>query len=335
MYKIENLKAERVEPVTFSAIEMKESEIEEILRRNIDMLCDDEESMIIVGQQVKNENNGRSDLTAIDNEGSIVLVEIKRDPRDIENRKEAFEFQAVRYAASYATIRDIESLVRKVYGPYIEKHREEFEQMDLTSYELGLRKINEFLRANDTEKSFNKRQRIILAASDFDEQTLSAVAWLNSNGVDISCYRLIPYKLDDKTYIRAERILPVATYDQYYVNLMDRSIPVSAKTDRQMTRRVLPRIDAMLEWGIVKEGDIIGAKDREDEGVLQNSGKVKVAEELLSLQEWLKRVYGWSSVRTYSLAIHKATGKTLSQIREEYMIEQEQKRSSVDEREEA
>lgn len=335
MYKIEGTKAERVEPVTFSAIEMRESEIEEILRRNIDMLCDDEESMIIVGQQVKNEHNGRSDLTAIDNEGSIVLVEIKRDPRDIENRKEAFEFQAVRYAASYATIRDIESLVRKVYGPYIEKHREEFEQMDLTSYELGLRKINEFLRANDTEKSFNKRQRIILAASDFDEQTLSAVAWLNSNSVDISCYRLIPYKLDDKTYIRAERILPVATYDQYYVNLMDRSIPVSAKANRQMTRRVLPRIDAMLEWGIVKEGDIIGAKDREDEGVLQNSGKVKVAEELLSLQEWLKRVYGWSSVRTYSLAIHKATGKTLSQIREEYMIEQEQKRSSVDEREEA
>ncbi|WP_103135248.1 hypothetical protein, partial [Mesotoga sp. B105.6.4] len=211
MYKIENMKAERVEPVTFSAIEIKESEIEEILRRNIDMICDDEESMIIVGQQVKNENNGRSDLTAIDNEGNIVLIEIKRDPRDIENRKEAFEFQAVRYAASYATIRDIESLVRKVYGPYIEKHREEFGQMDLTSYELGLRRINEFLRANDAEKSFNKRQRIILAASDFDEQTLSAVAWLNSNGVDVSCYRLIPYKLDDKTYIRAERILPVVS----------------------------------------------------------------------------------------------------------------------------
>lgn len=55
MYKIENMKAERVEPVTFSAIEIKESEIEEILRRNIDMICDDEESMIIVGQQVKNE----------------------------------------------------------------------------------------------------------------------------------------------------------------------------------------------------------------------------------------------------------------------------------------
>ena len=104
MYNIKDEKAEKIEAVTFSDLGMLENDIEEILRNSIDMICDEEESMLIVGRQVKNEKNGRSDLTAVDNNGNVVLIEIKRDRRDIEYRREAFEFQAIRYAASYATI---------------------------------------------------------------------------------------------------------------------------------------------------------------------------------------------------------------------------------------
>ncbi len=173
MYNIKGTKAKKIEAVTFSNLGMKENNIEEILRGSIDMLCDDEESMVIVGRQVKNEKLGRSDLTAVDNNGNIVLTEIKRDRKYIENRKEVFEFQAIRYAASYATIKDIDDLVKKVYAPYIEKYRTELELGELTSYKLGIRKLNEFLRATGAENSFNKKQKIILATSDYDEQTLS------------------------------------------------------------------------------------------------------------------------------------------------------------------
>ena len=117
LYNIKGKKAEKIEAVTFSELDMKESDIEEILRCNIDMLCDDEESMLIVGRQVKNEKNGRSDLSAVDKEGNIVLIEIKRDKKDIECRKESFEFQAIRYAASYAIIENADELVKKVYAP--------------------------------------------------------------------------------------------------------------------------------------------------------------------------------------------------------------------------
>lgn len=138
MYNIKDKKAVKIEPVTFTELKMIENDIEEILRNSIDMICDDEESMLIIGRQVKNEAYGRSDLTAIDNNGNIVLIEIKRDRKDIENRKEAFEFQAIRYAASYATIDSIDELVKKVYAPYIEKYRTEFELGELTSNELGI-----------------------------------------------------------------------------------------------------------------------------------------------------------------------------------------------------
>lgn len=323
MYSIKGKQAARIEPVTFSELNMTENDIEEILRNSIDMICDEEESMLIVGRQVRNEKNGRSDLTAVDNNGNIVLIEIKRDRKDIEHRKEAFEFQAIRYAASYATIDKTDDLVKKVYAPYIEKYRSEFELGELTSFELGIRKLNEFLQVNDAQKSFNEKQRIILVASDFDEQTLSAVAWLNSNKVDMSCYRLTPYKLNEDLFFYVEKLLPVTNYDDYYVNLMDKSVITTVTGDKKITRRSLPKIDLMLEWGVVKEGDIIIAKGREEEGRLLSNGNVIVNGEEKSMQTWLKEVYRWSSVQTYVFAIHKETGKSLSQIREEYMEQQE------------
>ncbi len=133
------------------------------------MISEDEKSMLIVGEQVRNVYYGRSDLTAVDNNGEIVLIEIKRDRRDIEGRKESFEFQAIRYAASYATIGTLEELLTKIYAPYIKKYRKEFENAALTSSELGRRELNEFLEDSGAGKRFNNKQRIILVASDFDE----------------------------------------------------------------------------------------------------------------------------------------------------------------------
>jgi hypothetical protein len=55
LYNIKGNKASKIEAVTFTELGMQETDIEEILRCSIDMLCDDEESMLIVGRQVKNE----------------------------------------------------------------------------------------------------------------------------------------------------------------------------------------------------------------------------------------------------------------------------------------
>lgn len=50
MYLLKEKKAMRTETVTFSKINMRESDIEEILRCNVDMLCDDEASCEPPGQ---------------------------------------------------------------------------------------------------------------------------------------------------------------------------------------------------------------------------------------------------------------------------------------------
>jgi RecB family endonuclease NucS len=84
---------------SFKSLNLKESHIEEFIRTNIELLLTDE-SLLIIGSQVTNSEKGRSDLTAIDENGNLVLIEIKRDVEDIKARKEELEFQAIRYAAA-------------------------------------------------------------------------------------------------------------------------------------------------------------------------------------------------------------------------------------------
>ena len=65
MYILENKNQPTpIEETTFADLNMLERDIEEMLCLNIDMLCEtDEESMLSVGKQVKNVQNGKSDFT--------------------------------------------------------------------------------------------------------------------------------------------------------------------------------------------------------------------------------------------------------------------------------
>ena len=93
------------------------------------------------------------------------------------------------------------------------------------------------------------------------------------------------------------------------------------KPSSGIERTKLPKIKDMLSWGVVSAGDVLIAKGYDEEVQLLANGHVTFNNEEMSMQDWLKIMTGWKSVETYKFAIHKATGKTLSEIRKEYMDE--------------
>ncbi|MEH7384527.1 hypothetical protein V7147_03790 [Bacillus sp. JJ1521] len=321
MFHIKNKEAIPIEPTSFSELQMNEHDVEVLIKNNTNLIAEDE-SMLIVGQQVRNSSNGICDLVGLNQNGDLVLIEIKRDRKDMEARKEAFEFQAIRYAAGFATVKDIDDLISKIYAPYLEKSKDTKRDPSLTIAEQANRNIVTFFQDNNISiEDFNQRQQIILVASDFDEQTKSAVAWLNKNGVEMYCYKLIPYKINDELYIESQKILPLDHYEDYYVDLIDKSLTSKIKRKRSSQRRNLPRIDSMLEWEVVKAGDILKAKNHDSTVVLLSNGNVDVGGVEKSIQQWLREVTGWSSVETYAFTEHVEKGKTLSELRREYMEE--------------
>lgn len=111
----------------------KESHLEELVRSNVELLFGNDVSALIVGQQVYDQNNKRSDLVALDDKGNLVLIELKRSGEDMRHRSEPLEFQAIRYAATVATIRSIDDLVRDMFEDYVRRHRVELDKEGLTA----------------------------------------------------------------------------------------------------------------------------------------------------------------------------------------------------------
>lgn len=308
-----------IENTNFKSLNLREEHIEEFLRKNIEVIFQ-EETLLVVGKQVVNKENGRSDLTAVDENGNLVLIEIKRDVEDIRQRKEAFEFQAIRYAASYAKIKTPDDLVDKIFVSYIEKYKQEFELGDLTAYEKASRILNDFLEKNNALKTFNSKQRIILIASSFDKQTLSAVAWLIANDVDISCFELSPMKIEESYFIDINRILPPPALEDFYVEVDNKKLP-TYKRDIPITRTTLPGIDKLFEWGIIKAGDIVVIKNVDNsEATVIDAKYVDFNGEKITFNKWGQKVTGWSSIRIYCWAMIKGSDKTLHEMRQEKML---------------
>jgi hypothetical protein len=64
--------------------------------------------------------------------------------------------------------------------------------------------------------------RIILAASDFSAELITSVLWLNKHGLDITCVRLKPYKLDGRVLIDATQIVPLPEAANYEIRIRDK-----------------------------------------------------------------------------------------------------------------
>ena len=85
-------------------------------------------------------------------------------------------------------------------------------------------------------------------------------------------------------------------------------------------QKALPRIADMISWGVVSEGDILVTdKQPDNEATLLANGNVMNNGEEMSLYSWLMGIYNQQAIKTYKVTRLKESGKTLSQIRKEYM----------------
>jgi len=312
-----------IEETTFKDLKLKEKDIEEFLRQNIGTIFTDED-LLVVGQQTTDTQNGRSDLIAVDSNGNLVLIEIKRDKDDSSSRKEPLEIQAIRYAASLAMINTPDELVDKIYQHYIQKY-ENTNETELTSNEKAKRNLNDFLESFNIKNNFNKRQRIVLISSSFDEYTLSAVSWLISNNVDISCYGLKPIKTNNETYIEVDKILPPKKLENYYIGIKDKQQNIKDSKKSDINRTTLPNMKKLFEWGIIKKGDRIRIKDSDNStAIVEDSKFVKYQDEKMKFNEWGQAIKGWSSINIYAWTILEEKNKTLDELRQEKITELEE-----------
>lgn len=322
--------SDEVNELTMKEIGLTEADIEEFIRRNVEVLFpEDEETLLIIGKQVRNKALGRSDLVALDKQGNIVLIELKRDKTDITLRKEPFEFQAIRYAANYALIKTQQDIVQQLFAPYIQRHQHEpeFKQElsnGLTPSELATRILSKFLQDNQAQGTLNQNQRILLIAASFDPQTLSACAWLAKNNIDIRCITISPIDYEQQCFLRIEQIIPPPALEKFYVEVADsiKSTTVTTSSTSIQPRQVLPLMRDIINWKLIAEGDIVYIRNYESESAeIIDHTYVKYKEEKMKYNEWGKKLTSWSAINIYEWTIHKPTNKTLDTLRRDKLEE--------------
>ena len=202
---------ENLEPVpatTFEAEQLQEREdLQRLLRDQPEVL---EEGLFIVSEEFSNwQDSGRSiDLLALDSEGNLVVIELKRTQTGDHS-----ELQAIRYAAMVSNM-TLEQIV--------DAHRDYLQKREV--YEDARVQVLSHLEVNDEADAqiLTERPRIILASAGFSPELTTSVLWLLDGGMNISCIKLQLYQSGDSLFLDTTQVIPLPEASDYLVKVRER-----------------------------------------------------------------------------------------------------------------
>ena len=203
----ESQQSERIEEVDFARLGLRERrDIQEWVAANPGILGDD---LLIIGKEFSgfDQTSERLDLLAVDLDGRLVIIELKRDDTGSD-----VHWQAIKYA-SYFQRATADSIIRMAA-----EYRGESEEEAATA-------LLRHLGADDLN-ALNNDQRIIIASHRFAPEVTSAALWLNRKAPgDITCVKLTPHfdPQNGALYVQASTIIPVPEAEQYLVGIGQRS----------------------------------------------------------------------------------------------------------------
>ena len=203
----ETQESDKIKEADFTDLGWKERKhIQEWVANNPEILGGD---LLIISKEFTgfDKTNERPDLLAVDIEGRLVAIELKRD----DSGKDA-HWQAIKYASylSRATVEDIINML----GKYASISPADAEEQILAHIEPG------------SPEFINNDQRIILASHRFAAEVISAALWLNEKTATedlITCIKLTPYhdKTTKSLYLQSSTIIPVPGLEEYIVGIGD------------------------------------------------------------------------------------------------------------------
>ena len=162
---------------------------------------------LILGEELKvvtnqfagfKNSDDRLDILALDREGRLVVIEIKRGKSDRFQ-----DLQALQYAASASTF-TADDLV-KVHAAYLWRA----EKREVTEQE-SRQALQSFIKDDLDKMDDDRETRIILTAPGFHDKVVATVLWLRQqHGLKISCIQLVPYQVDKKLLLGSSILVPL------------------------------------------------------------------------------------------------------------------------------
>lgn len=218
MYKVDiaNKKLIEIPTTSFGELNLKERfDIQEWINSTPEILG---EALLIIGKELILPSGKRLDLLAVDKQGALVVIELKRDDSGTD-----VEWQAVKYASFCSSFTQDD--IYKYFAEYLGTDADDAQFT-----------IEEFI--NCEPEDLNQRQRIILVSKEFHSEVISAVLWLRESEIDVECIRLSPHRdTEGNLFINPEIIIPLPEAKDY----------IQKKESKQKEQRRLGKSSFSLE----------------------------------------------------------------------------------------
>lgn len=191
LWKLDGSKLKSVPETTFTDQNVLESQLEEWIKENPQILG---ENLLIVGQQIQIEDvKDKLDLLAIGENWDAVIIELKRGTARGDT-----DIQSLKYA-SYISTWDFEDIQKKAEEYFKQNHKDQ-------SFVNALDELRE--DENLDYEDVNGNQRIIIVGTEINEKIRSVARWLIDKDVKIKLVRITPYTDNNVMYLKSEIILP-------------------------------------------------------------------------------------------------------------------------------
>ncbi|MBL8854422.1 MAG: hypothetical protein JNK57_10660, partial [Planctomycetaceae bacterium] len=208
LYEMTNDRFRPIDEASFTELKIRErDDLQRLLRSQIDVLGDD---LYVLTEEFGEweDSRRRIDLLAIDRDGNLVVIELKRT---VDGGQ--MELQAIRYAAMVSTM-TFERAV-EIHSQFLAARGEPGDE--------ARSRIMAFLGWEDSEdESFASDVRILLVSEDFGKELTTAVLWLREFDIDIRCIRLRPYLDGEKRLVDVQQIIPLPEVIEYQVQIREK-----------------------------------------------------------------------------------------------------------------
>jgi hypothetical protein len=209
IYEVSTQGIRELDQTTFGSAGLQERrDLQRLLRENIGVIAPD---TLVISEEFGDwqDSKRRIDHLAVDREANLVVIELKRTEDGGH-----MELQSIRYAAMVSTMTFDQAV--DALGKHLKNiGREDDDARSMLLKFLGW--------GEPSDDKFAQDISIVLASAEFSKELTSCVLWLREHDIDVRCIRLRPYKLETRTLVDVQQIIPLPEAATYQVQIREKS----------------------------------------------------------------------------------------------------------------
>ena len=238
--------AQRAQPITLEEAGLRErADLQEWVRKNPEILGDSVRIVTFESGAWKARDGrtaDRLDLLGLDDDGRLVVAELKRGPAP-----DTVEMQAIKYAA-FASRFTPETLAES-HAAYLSTVGSAPVSVDTAREQL------EEHAGGELDPDLLRRPRIALVAASFPAQVTASAVWLTEMGISVSLIEFNAYRTAHDIVLTVSQSWPIRDVEDFTVS--PRQVDVRAAEERVRTRREKNAVTTLVADETIDAGALL------------------------------------------------------------------------------